>query len=79
MDESFYVGICTECHSDQPASYMERSPFNEPPCRFCGGVVQVIRHAGDEQRHRRNREDFLNNKDVERGIYHPPNSEDKDA
>jgi len=47
-EEVWYVGICTECAATQPAKYMERSKFENPPCKFCGGVVKVIREPDSQ-------------------------------
>ena len=66
-DEGFYIGVCTECHSDQPGKYMENSPFDEPPCKMCGGVVMIIPA-------RANRDQALATKDQERGITPPRRS-----
>lgn len=66
-NETEYIGVCTECKSDQPASYMEKSPFSQPPCKYCGGVVEIIMYTSEENRRR-----FLDNRDVERGLYHEP-------
>jgi len=56
-----YIGICIECKSDQPASYMERSSFMRPSCKYCGGVVHIIDA-------RANRDEYLNRQDSRRGI-----------
>lgn len=44
-DPDYVVGLCSECKSTQPNSYMERSVFAQegspPPCRYCGGVVVI--------------------------------------
>jgi hypothetical protein len=37
-------GYCTECGTEQPDKYMESSPFNVPPCKFCGAPT-FIAHA----------------------------------
>ena len=34
-------GYCSECGSEQPDSYMMNSPFDVPPCKYCGGVTFV--------------------------------------
>lgn len=43
------VGICVECHSDQPEEYMKKSPFlgarNGVPCKFCGGPTIIARRT----------------------------------
>lgn len=66
-EDVFYIGVCTECHSDQPASYMEKTQFAQPPCKFCGGVVSIIRYTSEEDRNR-----YLERQDTQRGIYKPP-------
>jgi hypothetical protein len=63
IEPGTFIGVCTECHSDQPAQYMERTKFMEPPCRFCGGVVNIIAWQGREKRDR-----FLAQHDAERGL-----------
>lgn len=44
-DPNDVVGVCSECQSDQPDSYMYRSPFAQEgkpvPCKYCGGVVII--------------------------------------
>ena len=62
------VGVCIECKSDQPNSYMERSPFGEPPCKYCGGVVKVF---PKEERRKKNE---LAKQDRQRGIDHAKSS-----
>jgi hypothetical protein len=42
MAEDDAVGVCTECKSDQPDQYMDNSPFNQPPCRYCGAPTVVV-------------------------------------
>lgn len=37
-----YTGICVECGAEQPSNYMEKTPFAEPSCKFCGGVVTIV-------------------------------------
>lgn len=69
-NDAAYIGVCIECHSDQPAAYMQKTKFEEPSCRYCGGVVNVIRYRGPESR-----EQFLKNMDESRGI----NSGDQDS
>ena len=63
-DENDAVGVCTECHSDQPDQAMYRDPFAQsggsPACRFCGGVV-IITLIKDRER-------TLNQIDRERGL-----------
>jgi DNA-directed RNA polymerase subunit RPC12/RpoP len=58
------VGVCSECKSDQPDSYMERSPFAQAgspvPCKYCGGVVIIT--------YRELRDDALKGSDRSRGI-----------
>lgn len=34
-------GYCMECGSEQPDNYMMKSPFDIPPCKYCGGVTYV--------------------------------------
>lgn len=58
------IGVCSECKSDQPDSYMERSPFAQSglsvPCRYCGGVVIIT--------YRETRDKSLDQSDINRGI-----------
>lgn len=58
------VGVCSECKSDQPDNYMERSPFAQNgspvPCKYCGGVVIIT--------YRELRDDALKGSDRSRGI-----------
>ena len=39
------IGVCSECNSDQPMSYMEKSPFAQAgqpvPFKFCGVIVLI--------------------------------------
>lgn len=45
MSEYTVIGVCSECHSDQPDQYMERNKFAQEglpvPCKYCGGVVII--------------------------------------
>lgn len=44
-DEDPAVGVCTECKSDQPDRYMNNSPFQQPPCKYCGAPTVVVLKA----------------------------------
>ncbi len=63
-DPDDVVGVCSECKSDQPDSYMYRSPFAQEgkavPCQYCGGVVIIT--------YRETRDQSLNESDRGRGI-----------
>lgn len=63
-DPDDVIGVCSECHSDQPDEYMYRSPFAQEgksvPCKYCGGVVVIT--------YRETREDALDQSDRSRGI-----------
>jgi hypothetical protein len=63
-DPDDVVGVCSECKSDQPDSYMYRSPFAQEgkavPCKYCGGVVIIT--------YRETRDQSLNESDRGRGI-----------
>ena len=58
------IGVCSECKSDQPMSYMEKSSFAQAgisvPCKYCGGVVIIT--------YRETRDSALNQSDKGRGI-----------
>jgi len=58
------IGVCSECHSDQPDSYMYNSPFAQEgkpvPCKYCGGVVIIT--------YRETRNSALKDSDGGRGI-----------
>jgi hypothetical protein len=41
-EEEEAVGVCSECKSDQPDHYMMNSPFNQPPCKYCGAPTIVV-------------------------------------
>ena len=69
MSEVYYIGVCTECGSDQPASYMEKSKFQEPSCRYCGGVVRVMRADADKDA-------FLRSENERRGLFINDDNED---
>lgn len=64
QDPDDVVGVCSECKSDQPDSYMMRSPFAQEgkpvPCKYCGGVVIIT--------YREVRDSALDNSDKSRGI-----------
>jgi hypothetical protein len=60
-DTDDVIGVCSECQSDQPNQYMERSPFAQagqsPPCKYCGGVVILVyRESRDQALREANRE-----------------------
>lgn len=63
-DEDDVIGVCSECKSDQPMSYMYNSPFAQegkpPPCKYCGGVVIIV--------YRETRNSALDQSDRQRGI-----------
>lgn len=58
------IGVCSECKSDQPMSYMYASPFAQQglvvPCKYCGGVVIIT--------YRETRDSSLDGNSKERGI-----------
>jgi hypothetical protein len=58
------IGVCSECKSDQPMSYMEKSSFAQQglsvPCTYCGGVVIIT--------YRERRDSSLDSSDRERGL-----------
>jgi len=58
------IGVCSECKSDQPMSYMYNSPFAQQglavPCKYCGGVVIIT--------YREKRNDSIDGSDRSRGI-----------
>jgi len=64
QDEDDVIGVCTECKSDQPMSYMYKSAFAQAglsvPCKYCGGVVAIV--------YRENRDASLDSSDDKRGI-----------
>lgn len=45
QDTDNVVGLCSECKSTMPNSYMERNVFaregHPVPCKYCGGVVVI--------------------------------------
>lgn len=63
-DPDNVVGVCSECHSDQPEPYMYRSPFAQEgksvPCKYCGGVVVIT--------YRETRDSALDQSNKSRGI-----------
>jgi DNA-directed RNA polymerase subunit RPC12/RpoP len=64
QDPDDVIGVCSECKSDQPNQYMERSPFAQEgkpvPCKYCGGVVIIT--------YRETRDSALDGSDRSRGI-----------
>jgi len=58
------IGVCSECGSDQPMSYMENNPFAHQgasvPCKYCGGVVIIV--------YREQRDSSINGSNKERGL-----------
>jgi DNA-directed RNA polymerase subunit RPC12/RpoP len=63
-DPDDVIGVCSECKSDQPDSYMYKSPFAQEgkpvPCKYCGGVVIIT--------YRETRDSALDGSDKSRGI-----------
>jgi len=63
-DPDDVIGVCSECKSDQPMSYMYNSPFAQQglavPCKYCGGVVIIT--------YREKRNDSIDGSDRSRGI-----------
>jgi DNA-directed RNA polymerase subunit RPC12/RpoP len=63
-DPDDVIGVCSECKSDQPMSYMYNSTFAQQglsiPCKYCGGVVIIT--------YRERRDDSLDGSDRTRGI-----------
>lgn len=64
QDPDDVIGVCSECKSDQPMSYMYNSPFAQEgkavPCKYCGGVVVIV--------YRESRNESLKDSDNNRGI-----------
>lgn len=64
QDPDDVIGVCSECKSDQPMSYMYNSPFAQEgkavPCKYCGGVVVIV--------YREARNESLKDSDNNRGI-----------
>jgi len=64
QDPDDVIGVCSECHSDQPERYMYNSPFAQEgkpvPCKYCGGVVIIT--------YRETRDSALRDSDSGRGI-----------
>lgn len=64
QNEDDVIGVCTECKSDQPMSYMMNNPFAQAgqsvPCKYCGGVVIIV--------YREIRDNSLDKSDDKRGI-----------
>lgn len=64
QDENDVIGVCSECHSDQPEAYMFRSPFAQEgknvPCKYCGGVVVIT--------YRETRDSAINQSNKSRGL-----------
>lgn len=58
------IGVCSECKSDQPMSYMYNSPFAQEgkavPCKYCGGIVIIV--------YREQRDSSIKGSDRERGL-----------
>lgn len=58
------IGVCSECKSDQPMSYMQKNAFAQQglsvPCMYCGGVVIIT--------YRERRDSSLDSSDRERGL-----------
>ena len=58
------IGVCSECHSDQPNQYMMNSPFAQEgknvPCKYCGGVVIIT--------YRETRDSAIDGSDRSRGL-----------
>lgn len=63
-DPDDVIGVCSECKSDQPNSYMEKSAFAQQgssvPCKYCGGVVIIT--------YRERRDSSLDSSDKDRGL-----------
>jgi hypothetical protein len=76
-DEDEIIGVCIECHSDQPESYMERQlekRWQGPgdfsvPCKLCGGVVKVVSRS--------QRNNFLAIQDRRRGLFSQPKRDEE--
>lgn len=62
--EDDVLGVCTECHSDQPMSYMEKNAFTREglsaPCVFCGAPTMIVE--------RKDRDSALAQRNRERGL-----------
>lgn len=55
------IGVCIECHSDQPAQYLYGNPLGgKAPCKYCGGVIMIV--------NRQDRDNALKSSDQKRGI-----------
>jgi DNA-directed RNA polymerase subunit RPC12/RpoP len=64
QDPDDVIGVCSECKSDQPMTYMYNSRFAQEglaiPCKYCGGVVVIT--------YRETRDESLDSSDRNRGI-----------
>ena len=64
MSDEDIIGICSECSSDQPDSYMYKNVFAQAgkpaTCKFCGGVVVIG--------NRKDKDDIIRKINTSRGI-----------
>lgn len=63
MADDDFIGVCTECKSDQPDQYVEKQlnmGWTEYPCKYCGGVAKVVRIS--------DRDNALKQADRQRGL-----------
>lgn len=49
-DPDEIIGVCSECHSDNPDSYVENNKFYQAgayhvPCKFCKGRLIFVSRA----------------------------------
>lgn len=58
------LAVCSECHSDQPDSYVEKNIFyrqgGNVPCKFCGGVCFITTYGS--------RDNAIKQSDRDRGL-----------
>lgn len=76
--DTWYIGICTECANEQPGKYMERTKFEQPSCRYCGGVVKVMAIPDDDKLAAARKAAAIEAANAKRGIYSKPSEGDDD-
>jgi NAD-dependent SIR2 family protein deacetylase len=73
----YAIGVCIECGNQQPAKYMEKTKFQQPSCRFCGGVVKEVAVPDDDEEAARRVKHAVEQANSKRGIYNKPSEDDE--
>lgn len=76
--EAYAIGVCTECGNEQSPKYMEKTKFQSPSCKWCGGVVKEVAVGEDEEEAARRVRHAVEQANTKRGVYSKPSEDEAD-